>query len=143
MSTDILPSIERVELIGEPLSTAPRVRRRFFGFLQNWRRWVRQQIGRSQAGNNDLADRGADDLLALALLVQFVRDRAPDALPSLDQLPRRQGAFTLGQLCGDLQRAATSAVLQAVVEPTRYADQCIVPASVIERAFWNPITQAS
>jgi hypothetical protein len=143
MPADILPSLYRPELIGDPLSTAPRVRRRFFAFLQHWRRWLRLQIGRSQAGNDDLADPGTDDLLALALLVQFVRDRAPDGLPSLDQLPRRQWPFTLGQLCSDLQSATSSAVVRAVFDPTGYANQCILPASVIECAFWSPIIQVS
>jgi hypothetical protein len=55
MPTDFLPSVERAELIGEALVTAPRVRRRFFAFLQTWRSWLRQQIVRSQAGNIDLA----------------------------------------------------------------------------------------
>ena len=69
MPTDTLPSFEGTELIAESLSNDPRVRRRFFAFLQKWRSWLRQQIGRSQAGNKDLADRGVDDLLALTLLV--------------------------------------------------------------------------
>jgi len=143
LSTDVLPSVEHLELIAAPLSNGPRTRRRFFAFLQKWRSWLRQQIGRSQAGDNGLADRGTDDLLALALLVQFVRDRAPDAIPSLDQLPRRQAGLTLGQLCGDLQSTTTCPALKTVFEPTRYAGQCILPTTVIERTFWQPIIQAS
>ena len=143
MPTDTLPSVEGAELIAEPLTNDPRTRRRFFAFLQKWRNWLRQQIGRSQAGNEDLAGRGVDNLLALTLLVQFVRDRSPDAIQSLDQLPRRQDAFTLGQLCAGLQGTAKCPVLKAVFEPARFANQCVVPASVMERAFWRPIIQAS
>ncbi|MBI2805228.1 MAG: SAM-dependent DNA methyltransferase [Planctomycetes bacterium] len=143
MPTDTLPSMEGAELIAEPLTNDPRVRRRYFAFLQKWRNWLRQQIGRSQTGNKDLADGGVDDLLALTLLVQFVRDRSLDAIQSLDQLPRCQGGFTLGQLCTDLQKTATCSVLKAVFDPARFANQCVLPTSVMERAFWRPIIEAS
>lgn len=119
MPTDVLPSVEPLELIAAPLSNDSRTRRHFFAFLQKWRSWLRLQIGRSQTGNSELAERGADDLLTLALLVQFVRDRAPDAMQSLDQLPLRQLGFTLGQLCGDLQSTTPCPVLKTVFEPTQ------------------------
>jgi hypothetical protein len=143
MPTDVLPSVEPFELIALPRSNDSRTRRHFFAFLQKWRSGLRQQIGRSQAGNNGLADRGTDDLLTLALLVEFVRNRAPDAIPTLDQLPRRQACFTLGQLCDDLQNTTTCPVLKTVFEPTQYASQCVLPAAVIEHPFWQPIVRVS
>lgn len=143
MPTDILTSAEGSELIAEPLSNDPRVRRRFFAFLQKWRNWLCNQVGRSQPRNTDLAERGVDDLFALAPLVQFVRDRAPNAIQALDQLPRYQGAFTLGQLCADLQCTTSCSVLKTVFDPARYAHLCALPASVMERAFWRLVIQAS
>jgi hypothetical protein len=132
MPTDVLPPVEHLELIAAPLANDARTRRRFFAFLQEWRRWLRLQIGRFQAGNNGLADRGTDDLLALALLVQFVRDRAPDAIPSLEQLPRRPAGFTLGQLCGDLQSTTACPVLKTVFEPTQYAAVAIAKSQRLD-----------
>jgi len=143
MPITILPSVEGAELIAAPISNDPRTRKHFFTFLQKWRNWLCNQICRSQPGNKDLAHRGVDDLLALAFLVQFVRDQSPDAIQSLDQLPRRQEDFALGQLCTDLQNAAACPVLKTVFDPVRFASQCALPPAVIERAFWHPIIQAS
>lgn len=143
MPTNILPSVEGAELIPELLSNDPRAQRRFFAFLQKWRNWLANQIARSQPGNKDLANGGVDDLLALALLVQFIRDRAPHAVQPLDQLPRHQGAFTIGQLCADLQTTTSCPVLKSVFDPARYAQLCVLPAAVMERASWRPVIQGS
>ncbi len=143
MPTTISPSGESTELVAEPASNDPRDRRRFFAFLQKWRRWLSSQIGRSHCGNKALADRGVDDLMALTFLVQFVRDRSPDAIRSFDQLAPCRAGLTLGQLCTDLQVAAICPVLKTVFDPARFASECQLPASVVERAFWRPITQAS
>src|SRR5690242_19852487 len=100
--------------IAEPISTDLGARRRFFGVLQKWRNWLCQRIDRSQPGNKDLALRGADDLLALAFLVQFVRDRRVDAIPALDQLARLRECSSLGHLCAELQDATPCAVLKTI-----------------------------
>jgi hypothetical protein len=142
-TTTLSPSSESVELIPEPVSNDPRIQRRFFAFLQKWRNWLSSRIGRSHCANKALADRGVDDLLALTFLVQFVRDRCPDAIRSFDQLAPCRAGLTLGQLCTDLQVAAVCPVLKIVFDPARFAGECPLPASVMERAFWRSITQAS
>jgi hypothetical protein len=137
------PPSEGAELIAEPVLSDPRMRRRFFAFLQKWRNWLSSQIGHMLPGNQALAGPGVDDLLALAFLVQFVRDRSPDAIHSFDQLSPHQEGLTLGQLCAGLRVAATCPVLKTVFDPGRFAKDCPLPGSVIERTFWRPIIQAS
>lgn len=131
------------ELIAEPAVYDPRARRRFFDFLQKWRFWLCQKLGQAQPGNKDLFHRGVDDLLSLAFLVQFVRDRKPEAVPSLDHLLRNQDGPSLGGLCADLQDAVACPVLKTIFEPTSVAGPCALPAGVLESRFWNPLVRAS
>jgi hypothetical protein len=123
------------ELIAESAVNDPRTRRRFFVFLQKWRNWLSHQLGQAQPSNKELVHRGVDDLLSLAFLVQFVRDRKPDAVPSLDHLLRDQDCFSLGGLCADLHNAAACPVLKAVFDPSSIASPCALPAGVLRSRF--------
>jgi hypothetical protein len=139
----ILPSNPFASLIAEPVTSDLRARRRFFAFFQKWRTWLFRAIDRSQPGNRDLVRRGVDDLLALTILVQFVRDRKIDAISSLEQLAGHLNDSTIGRLCEELQDASSCSVLKAVFDPTHFAGECVLPAVVMERAFWNPLIKAS
>ena len=139
----MLPSAPATELIAEPIVHDPRTRRRFFTYLQKWRRWLCQQLSRSNGGSKDLVHRGVDDLLSLAFLVQFVRDRKADAVLSLDDLVSRQASCSLGKLCAELQTAASANVLKAIFQPDQFACECALPAAALKSAFWNPIIRAN
>ena len=93
----ILPSAPVNELIAEPMVHDRRVRRQFFSYLQKWRTWLCRQFSRSN-GRKEPIHRGVDDLLSLAFLTQFVRDRNADAVPSLDDLGSHQASCSLGTL---------------------------------------------
>ncbi len=144
MSTEFTPSEPALPvLLGESEPQGPRVRKRFWTYLEEWRGWLRGELCRSQPGDAESAQQAVDDLLSLILRIQFIRDREAEAAPAPVELGRRVAGSSVRQLCEALQAHVACPVLKAVFDGEYFAENRPIPARVWQSAFADSLIRAS
>lgn len=108
-------------------------RRRYWRYVHRWRRRLSYLWRQDVPGESDGADiaRGVDDLLAITLLMDYLRRSGHAELPSVSELHQRSSRPTPAAIASAITALGKDPFLSAILEPQTLADTLPVPRRVV------------
>ncbi|MHC4396741.1 MAG: Eco57I restriction-modification methylase domain-containing protein [Planctomycetota bacterium] len=131
-------------LLEQQISPPYRIITRHLDYLQKWREYL------LWVWNNDLdedidragAQQSVDELISTILLIDFIRQSYPMAIPSLEEILKVVNKPTAFSLCGVVYNQVSCKLLKAVFNPNRLSGPMIEPPRDVELSSLTNISGA-
>jgi hypothetical protein len=120
-------------------------RRRYWRYVHRWRKRLSYLWRQDVAGESDGVEiaRGVDDLLAVALLLDYFRRAGHADLPTISEVHQRLSCPTVAAIATAIAATVADPFVSAVLDPKAFAATLPVPRQVVTDNWQHRLADAT